>query len=479
MNQSQENIIRVAEFQVDSLEPHRTLMTDPPYWVPCTLSSRAEENPSEAFMARNLPGLLARGMGILGLTWALGVVTVSASPLTFSVHTHPVDGIVLDLASGDFNGDGIQDLAALIWSSSSHVALFFGDGAGDFLAGPNIESFGPASEVAMISGDFDEDGRDEVAILGFGSLRFFHINPDDSLGPVSEISSIFFYNYGLTAVADFDLDGHLDLVLLSSSYYGRASLAFYSGDGHDGLGPPFFTDIQASPKTLTVGDADLDGVPDIVIANNSPTFVDFYLGHGDGSFAKGLRSFVYQDTDLFNGRASALGLADFNRDGRQDVAVTLNIDQSRTEIYVQREGGYFERSAGGRGTDRLDLGDFDSDGMVDVAVTDVANGTLWVNLTGLSSGPFGPFVTFTESLGFPSGLARPLVGGDFDRDGRRDLAVGSYNPQNSSNEVLIFVNQGPAADADHDGVADAEDPCTDTDGDGFGDPGFPASTCAP
>ncbi|HKB08389.1 MAG TPA: FG-GAP-like repeat-containing protein, partial [Candidatus Polarisedimenticolia bacterium] len=424
-------------------------------------------------MARNLAGQLARGIGVLGVTWALGVVAVSADPPTFSVKSYPVGGVPYELVSGDFNGDGVQDLAALV--TPTYLSFFFGDGAGNFSAGPKIQMDFPASLAVPLVGDFDEDGRDEVAILNGGPIRFFHINTDGTSGPVTEFNSpIFpFISASLAVVADFDLDGHLDLVLASGDYERHGSLTFLSGDGHDQFGAPIFTDLPASPKALTVGDVDRDGLPDIVVASNSPPTVDFMLGRGDGTFARGLRSFYYQDSDFFNGRASSIGLADMNRDGRQDVAVTLNIDQSRTDSYIQREGGFFNRGGTGRGTDRLDLGDFNNDGFVDVAVTDYAGSVLWVNLTG--SSPFDPYVTFTDSLPFPAGLQpRPLVGGDFDSDGRRDLAVATWN----SPEILVFLNQGPPADADHDGLPDAEDPCTDTDGDGFGDPGFPASICS-
>src|SRR6185295_12798579 len=44
--------------------------------------------------------------------------------------------------------------------------------------------------------------------------------------------------------------------------------------------------------------------------------------------------------------------------------------------------------------------------------------------------------------------------------------------------VLRLVPEGPAGDRDADGVPDGNDTCTDTDGDGFGNPGFPANTCA-
>ena len=41
----------------------------------------------------------------------------------------------------------------------------------------------------------------------------------------------------------------------------------------------------------------------------------------------------------------------------------------------------------------------------------------------------------------------------------------------------VLMNRGPFPDADHDGIPDYLDRCTDLDGDGFGDPGFPANTC--
>jgi len=63
---------------------------------------------------------------------------------------------------------------------------------------------------------------------------------------------------------------------------------------------------------------------------------------------------------------------------------------------------------------------------------------------------------------------------DADSDGCDDCAVGvdGFGPL----AVYDPSNDGPDADAD--GICDVGDLCTDTDGDGYGDPGFPADTCA-
>src|SRR4029077_41473 len=73
---------------------------------------------------------------------------------------------------------------------------------------------------------------------------------------------------------------------------------------------------------------------------------------------------------------------------------------------------------------------------------------------------------FTRDIHF--GGAGALLVDDFDEDGKDDILTASG---------LALINEGTLPDADHDGIPDKFDPCTDTDGHGFGEPGFQGNAC--
>jgi hypothetical protein len=167
------------------------------------------------------------------------------------------------------------------------------------------------------------------------------------------------------------------------------------------------------------------------------------------------------------GRGSnTLAAGDFDRDGIVDlVADDL---QSNVQVLKGRGDGAFDLLPANRAAGFFDLvaADYDADGVLDVALLGGANGVSL--LYGHGDGSFGP------PLLLQGGGAGPqaIDSADFDHDGRPDLAIVNVG----SDDVSILIGL-PGPDADADGVADAQDTCTDTDGDGVGDPGFAASDC--
>src|ERR1019366_7077928 len=65
------------------------------------------------------------------------------------------------VATGDFNGDGVPDIAFEFDSGGPAVQVFFGDGTGGFVAGP-VTTLGNYVVHAMIAGDLDQDGVDDL-----------------------------------------------------------------------------------------------------------------------------------------------------------------------------------------------------------------------------------------------------------------------------------------------------------------------------
>jgi hypothetical protein len=178
------------------------------------------------------------------------VVPSFMAPRVFDAGNTPVS-----LAVGDFNGDGIPDLAVAVYDSNS-VSVLLGNGDGSFqpahsfVAGP-----GPAS-VAV--GDFNGDGIHDLAVakdaVG-GTVSVLLGNGDGSFRTTN-----FAYVAGdqpaSVAVGDFNRDGWPDLVVAN---YHSNSVSIFLNDGAwtgplsgAGGGAPHGHDTGGVPKRLAL-----------------------------------------------------------------------------------------------------------------------------------------------------------------------------------------------------------------------------------
>jgi hypothetical protein len=222
-------------------------------------------------------------------------------------------------ALGDFNGDGKPDIALLEGSPSS-VVVMLGDGAGGFVqAGPST-STGVTSVHVPRRADFNKDGKMDLAVLSSGGDVVTLLgNGAGGFSPAVPSAG----NVGSNAdagsqiiVADVDIDGTPDLVALSS-----AGVRILRGDGSGtfSIGAPL---SMGQGGGLSVADFNLDGKPDIARkvyapggAAPSTSPVTVYFGDGLGGFAP------HPSTTpaLFRSTPHLFG-ADFDLDGKPDFA---------------------------------------------------------------------------------------------------------------------------------------------------------------
>lgn len=217
---------------------------------------------------------------------------------------------------------------------------------------------------------------------------------------------------------DFNNDGILDLVTVNTS-----TLSFYKGLG----GAKYAAAVeQALPVNLSqalAADFNRDGKLDLAIGNNfgaSQGGVTIMLGNGDGTFTQGT-------SIKTNGIANYIALADFNGDRMADVAVSACLNTScSTQVYLSQGNGTFKLSATlSYGGGQIVAGDFNADGHQDLAV--IANNEVVMYL-GNGNGTFqNPIL---GSLNNASGLAV----GDF------------YNNRIQSLALLVVINQGPGSE---------------------------------
>jgi hypothetical protein len=170
--------------------------------------------------------------------------------------------------------------------------------------------------------------------------------------------------------------------------------------------------LDSKPAAIVTADFNRDGKPDLATANNGAQGVSLLLGNGTGGFRPAI--------NLTLGRSPAFLLAtDVNADGKPDL-VTANNDNSVTVLLGNGFGGF--RSAGtvaaGNKPVFVAAGDLNGDGKTDLAVADSGNGSSVLTLLfGTGKGGFNPGGTVAVGAQ-PTSVAI----GDFNEDGDLDLA---------------------------------------------------------
>jgi len=309
-----------------------------------------------------------------------------------TIFSDPEQDSVTAVAVGDFNQDGTLDIVVVTGEDDvPQIRILLGNGRGRFRQsgqaslpiGPG--TFGPLERSIAVA-DFNADGFPDVAVT-HNSISFVSVLLGDGTGQLSPRVDYSAANFPIGVIAgDFNLDGKIDLALLDQqssippNQDGTTVLMFGRGDG--GFDAPILHDLGLNPNPIALATADLniDGLPDLITIYKDPNcqagvcrFGSTLLGDGTGAFAQ--QDFNFNFGNRLTPSMRALGVADFNLDGRADVAIadnTLSIPP-RDFVYVLPGDGTGTFS----GQTMIQIGvspvamavdDFNRDGKADIAV---------------------------------------------------------------------------------------------------------------
>jgi hypothetical protein len=249
----------------------------------------------------------------------------------------------------DVNRDGIPDLVAV--TAGVGVSVLFGNGDGTF-GGAVVTAIAGFSywSVADVNGDSIPDLVVDIGPDAAGPPVSTYLgNANGTFQPPLNSPTIPDYSPFAMAVGDFNGDGKPDVALF---YGGSLQTLLGNGDGTFQMPIPSNIQLNDAPSTAFAGDFNGDGKVDI-ICGFSPAFSDFVLipGNGDGTF----RSGATYSTD---GHPGNIALGDFNGDGNpdfvapggitgDDVDVFLGLESSTLYIQSVQSGPFVIGQAGG------------------------------------------------------------------------------------------------------------------------------------
>jgi hypothetical protein len=339
----------------------------------------------------------------------------------------PVGQGPFDLTSGDFNHDGVLDLA-VTHGSARAISILIGRASGGFT---RTDREVPAGPRGITAADVNKDGRLDLIVTAWDASAIQILLGNGGGGFVNGalVSGVAARPQGV-ATSDFNRDGHVDLAVAHESGTGLVVLSGQAGTVFQARSIPGMSNLNV----LTVGDFNRDGWSDVAAASSSGNRIGVYLGGTAGP----------RFHRAYPAGASPRGLTarDINYDGLLDL-VTANRDGDSVSVLLGDTAapGAFEPAepfVAGAGSRAVVAEDFDRDGRIDLATgnQDAATASVLWNDTAFDRAAF----SFSRlSFGTPSsevGGSRAIPA-DFNEDGKLDVVVRPYFTLGPIVQVLL------------------------------------------